>query len=131
MPSLLEIYQTLPYPFRVAAASARGIKLRNQRYGKVFEQSLEEAIDRGDALVALVIPSDFANERGGAERVPLQLLVDGSDANTAAIAIGYAEAVVGSLSRDVLVQNIRRSGGRATNMTSWLHVPSGRSRPAI
>lgn len=72
---------------------------------------IETAIARGDALAGLVIPSDFANERGS-ESVPLQLLVDGSDANTAAIAIGYADAVVGGISRRIAVEELRRAGGR-------------------
>jgi ABC-2 type transport system permease protein len=72
---------------------------------------IERAIDRGDALVGLVIPSNFASHAGRGERVPLQLLVDGSDANTAAIAIGYAEGVVGTLSREVAIREIRRAGG--------------------
>ncbi|HEX7152127.1 MAG TPA: ABC transporter permease [Thermoanaerobaculia bacterium] len=45
---------------------------------------LELAIERGDVLAALVIARDGQ----------LQLIVDGSDANTAAIAIGYIEAIV-------------------------------------
>lgn len=74
---------------------------------------IERAIDRGDALAALVIPSSFGEDTGAGERIPLQLLVDGSDANTAAIAIGYAEGVVGGLSRDLAIRAIRRSGGGA------------------
>ncbi len=50
---------------------------------------IEGAIDRREALAALVVPVDYGRRGGTA----LQLIVDGSDANTAAIAIGYAEAV--------------------------------------
>ncbi len=74
-------------------------------------EDVERAIDHGDVLAALVIPSSFGEDTGAGERVPLQLLVDGSDANTAAIAIGYAEGVVGSLSQDLAIRAIRRAGG--------------------
>jgi len=73
---------------------------------------IETAIARGDALAGLVIPSGYADDSGGNESVPLQLLVDGSDANTAAIAIGYADAVVGGISRRIAVEELRRAGGR-------------------
>ncbi len=52
----------------------------------VFERSI--------ASVAIVIPPGFQAELGGPRPAPLQAIVDGSDANTATIALGYARAVV-------------------------------------
>jgi len=52
--------------------------------------------DSGDAQIALVIPPDFSERMGAGRPAPLQLLVDGADANTATIAIAYARAVVQS-----------------------------------
>lgn len=73
-------------------------------------REIERAIDRRDVLAALVIPWDFARRvgRSGAEA---QLIVDGSDANTAAIAIAYANAIASQWSLDVSVQAVRRRGG--------------------
>jgi ABC-2 type transport system permease protein len=51
------------------------------------------ALDHGDALAALVIPVDFAtalHER----RANVQLLLDGTQSNSATIAQGYAERIV-------------------------------------
>ena len=61
-------------------------------------REIERAIDRREILVALVIPRDY----GRAENVRVQLLADGSDANTAAIAINYAEAIIGDTANAVM-----------------------------
>lgn len=64
-------------------------------------------IDRGAAVAALTIPPDFS-ERLRTGNAVVQLIADGSDANTATIAIGYANAVVFSFSQRVLFQgNLR------------------------
>jgi len=47
----------------------------------------------------LVIPPDFADDLGGGKGADLQAIIDGSDANTATIVIGYAQGVVANLSR--------------------------------
>ena len=42
-------------------------------------------------MIAIVVPSDFAqNIRCPAKRWPLQIIGDGSDANTSRLAMGYA-----------------------------------------
>ncbi len=50
-------------------------------------------IDQGRAHLALVIPSHFARDLEQGRTAQVQLLADGSDANTATIAMGYAEAI--------------------------------------
>jgi ABC-2 type transport system permease protein len=72
--------------------------------------AVERSIDRGDALVALVLPEDFAGRIASGRRAPAQLIVDGSDSNTATIAIGYAEAVASGYSTDVLLRRAQRAG---------------------
>lgn len=57
---------------------------------------VDAAFNRGDAEIAIVIPPRFAADLGAGRPAPLQLLVDGADANTATIAISYARAVVQS-----------------------------------
>jgi ABC-2 type transport system permease protein len=71
---------------------------------------IEEAIDRRQALIALVIPPDFARRlsRGGA--VVVQAILDGSDPNTATIALGYADATALGYSRQVGLTQLRRAG---------------------
>lgn len=79
-------------------------------------RELERTIDHGEALAALVIPVDFELSRAAAARPPVQILVDGSDANTAALAIGYAESVVRRWGLQVAAEELRRFGGRVASL---------------
>ena len=60
-----------------------------------------DAISEGDADAALIIPSDFAERRVRGETASVQLLLDATNANTAAIAGGYAARIVESLNRSL------------------------------
>ena len=69
---------------------------------------VEEVLDRGEALVVIVLPPDFARDLDGGRSATLQILVDGSDANSATIALGYAQGIVRSFSSDVLLAGAER-----------------------
>lgn len=74
-------------------------------------RELEAAVDSGRALAALVIPKGFAGKIDSGREAPVQLIVDGSDSNTATIAMGYADVVAMDYSHDVALDEIRRMGG--------------------
>lgn len=74
----------------------------------VTYREIERAIDRRDVLMALVIPSDFARKLRTGAAAPIQAILDGSDSNTATIALGYAEAVTQSWSRRITVEQALR-----------------------
>lgn len=73
-------------------------------------RQLEQALDCRQALVGLVVPPSFAEELGAGRLARVQLIVDGSDANTATLAVGYAEAVVQAYAQQVLLQALERAG---------------------
>jgi ABC-2 type transport system permease protein len=77
-------------------------------------REIERAIDSREALVALVIPVDFARRIESGEKAPVQAILDGSDPNTATIALGYAEAVTRSYSREIALRQALRQGGRTS-----------------
>lgn len=81
-------------------------------------QQLEQAIDRRDALIALVIPTDFAGRLEAARQPVLQVILDGSDPNTATIAQGYAEAIVLTWSRQILIKQVQRKPSQISKMPS-------------
>lgn len=60
------------------------------------ESDAEPLLQRGAARMVLVIPRGFARDVAAGAPVALQGLVDGGDANTAAIAINYAQAITAS-----------------------------------
>nr|WP_320145511.1 ABC transporter permease [uncultured Anaeromusa sp.] len=77
---------------------------------------IEGAIDRREAILALVIPYDFSRKLESAQQAEVQLLVDGSDANTATIAIGYAQGVTNSYNSALLLKALQKKGGKAVAM---------------
>ena len=88
-------------------AGSRYFSIRGQArdYGE-----LEKAINQGTALVALVIPREFAQNVAADRPAPVQLIVDGSDANTATIALGYAEGVTQPYSQAIRLRSLERQG---------------------
>lgn len=52
-------------------------------------------LESGRAVMALVIPRGFAERIARGEAAPVQVLLDGSNSNTAAIARGYALKILG------------------------------------
>ena len=81
------------------------VALRAEGYPEV-----EEAIDYGRVLAALVIPEDFAGRVRSDRSSTVQLLLDASEANTATIALGYAETVVSGYSADLEVRWAQAKG---------------------
>jgi len=64
-------------------------------------REIERAILGREVLGAVVIPWDFAARLSASPPAPVQFLLDGSDANTATIALGYAEGVARTYSREI------------------------------
>lgn len=70
---------------------------------------LEEILDYSKAKVAIIIPQGFAEDiKAGDANV--QVVVDGSDASTASLAISYGSQIVGAYSREVRLEEIRSRG---------------------
>ena len=96
---------------RERVAAFAGSRYFSLRAHVASHDAIERAIDRGEALVGLVIPTDFARRLGAGRTTPVQLLVDGSDSNTATIAIGYAEAVTSRVSERLALAHAARVYG--------------------
>ncbi len=73
---------------------------------------VERAVDSGRALMALVIPRDFSSRIESGSRAPVQIILDGSDSNTATIATAYADAIILAYSQGVAINTTGRTGGR-------------------
>lgn len=79
-------------------------------------RQIERAIDSGDALVGLVIPTGFAGQIESARQASVQMIVDGSDSTTATIAMGYADVVIQNYSQDIALRQVQRVGGQSLNL---------------
>ncbi len=64
------------------------------------QREITEAIDRSDAAVALVIHAGFAELLRKGQNAPLQVIVDGTNSNTALIALGYVGTIAQGFAQD-------------------------------
>ena len=71
---------------------------------------LQRDIDRGRAMVAIIIPGDFADKVQSGKHVKIQVIVDGSDANTSRLATGYATTIGMVYARNVGSQRMEIKG---------------------
>jgi ABC-2 type transport system permease protein len=78
-------------------------------YAESYPQ-LQEKLDSGQVLMGLVIPADFSRDLQADRQTSIQVLIDGTDANTATIALGYASAIVSLYSQEVIRQKMNRLG---------------------
>jgi ABC-2 type transport system permease protein len=63
--------------------------------------AIERGIDQSRILIGIIIPRSFESDMRAGRRTSVQLLVDGSDSNTASIAMGYAESVIQMFSAQI------------------------------
>ncbi|MFA5286821.1 MAG: ABC transporter permease [Candidatus Omnitrophota bacterium] len=91
------------------------LNFKNSKYFKIVAYTdnysdIEQKINSGQVLLALVIPKDFSQYISSGKTAPLQLIVDGSDANTATIAMNYVSAVVAKYNVNLLSAAIAQHG---------------------
>ena len=75
-------------------------------------------IDKGDALMGLVIPTDFSKNLGAQRTAQLQTIFDGSDGNKTAIASGYVQGIISSYSQNIINESLERKGIKKSLMGS-------------
>jgi ABC-2 type transport system permease protein len=68
---------------------------------------IDNLFDRGLAQAVLVIPAGFAADLSAGGGTSAQIVVDGSDANTATIVLAYAEAITRTFSGRVTLRGAR------------------------
>ena len=68
------------------------------------EAGVTKAIDNSDAAVALVIHAEFAELLRKGQNAPLQVIVDGTNSNTALIALGYVNTIAAGFAQDYSTQ---------------------------
>jgi ABC-2 type transport system permease protein len=93
-------------------------QFRGSRYFQILGtvndyKTIDRGIDTSKILLSIVVPTQYAHHLHAGEDTPVQILVDGSDSNTAGIALGYAEAVVLSYAVQMRSNAQVRRGGQA------------------
>ncbi len=68
------------------------------------QQQVTDTIDHSNAAVALVIHAGFAELLRKGQSAPLQVVVDGTNSNTALIALGYVDTIANEFAEDYAKQ---------------------------
>jgi ABC-2 type transport system permease protein len=69
---------------------------------------IDDSIDRGKAALAVVMPKNMGRDLARRESVPVQIIVDGAESQSAIIALSYATMIAQSYSQEILVERLRR-----------------------
>jgi len=68
-------------------------------------------VDRGQAVLVLAFQPGFSDDLLGGRTAELQLILDGTDSNTAAVVLGYANRIATAYSQQILVRRFERLAG--------------------
>ena len=74
------------------------------------EHEIERLINDGTCQVVLRFDHGFDGALKAGRTAPFQVILDGSDSNTAGIVLGYASKIVGAYSNEVLERRLVRMG---------------------
>jgi len=76
-------------------------------------EEVRELIDRGKVRAVLQMNKGFENDLRAGRTATLQIIVDGTDSNTAGIVLDYGAKISGEFSQNVLVERFSRLKGSA------------------
>lgn len=79
-------------------------------YSITSEEEIDQLLGKGNALIAIVIPPNFSKAILAGRDATVQILVDGSNANTSTTALGYLSAVIQNFSSTLNAKIMRRVG---------------------
>lgn len=81
-------------------------------YVRMLSTSSEATKLLDDATIkcAVVIPQDFSHKLDSNDPADIQVLVDGSDANTATTVVGYVQVIALQYSQKIILNNIAKIG---------------------
>ncbi len=71
---------------------------------------IESLLDKGIVKIIIVIPYRFSRDLSQGMDTPLQLLIDGSDNNTAQISLGYVSGIIQIFSSNIILQKLNKQG---------------------
>jgi len=80
------------------------------RYLSNEYSGLERLLDEGKVKIILVIPLHFYRDLSKGKDTPIQLLIDGSDNNTALIALGYLSRIIQVFSSNIILEGLNQQG---------------------
>ncbi len=73
-------------------------------------KEVEDLINQGDVTLSIEIPADFSRKLKKGDTATLQILVDGTESNTALIGLGYVNQILSQYAAQILVRRLNRAG---------------------
>jgi ABC-2 type transport system permease protein len=82
----------------------------NLRFVAQDEKGVKRLIDKGDVKMGLIIPWNFSRTVKSGKKVGVQLLLDGTDSNTASIVLSYVQAIGRQYTQEQTFLKVKRMG---------------------
>jgi ABC-2 type transport system permease protein len=73
-------------------------------------KEIEDLIKNGDVILSIEIPSGFSKKLKKGDTSTVQIILDGTESNTAMIALGYIGRILSEYSAEVMVKRLNREG---------------------
>lgn len=88
---------------------------RSSKYFKVVAtpqtpEEIEKLIRKGEVILSMEIPSGFSRKVKKGDTGTLQILVDGTESNTAMIALGYMGQILSDYSTAIVLKRLNQAG---------------------
>ncbi len=85
------------------------------RYFEIYRyvddyQEISHLLNTRQIMAAIVLPYDFSRQLKSGQPVRLQLIADGTNANTANLIIGYVQGIAAAYNRNLLVERLQEHG---------------------
>ena len=102
--------ESLSFVHRFSASPYFDLKIFVQN-----EKEITQLIDKGKVKMGLILPSDFSRMIKAGRKVPVQVLLDGTDSNTANIILSYVQAVARQYNQEKTFLKVERMGLKRLN----------------
>jgi ABC-2 type transport system permease protein len=73
-------------------------------------KEVKDLVNQGEVAVSIEIPTDFSRKLKKGNTATVQIILDGTESNTALIALGYANQILSEFSTQVLAKKLNRAG---------------------
>jgi ABC-2 type transport system permease protein len=73
-------------------------------------KEVKDLVNQGEVAVSIEIPTDFSRKLKKGNTATVQIILDGTESNTALIALGYANQILSEFSTQILVKRLNRAG---------------------
>ena len=73
-------------------------------------KEIETLIKKGDVILSIEIPNDFSRKLKKGDTATVQIILDGTESNTAMIALGYLGRILSEYSTMIMIKRLNRQG---------------------